>query len=94
MHGGLAVLDGIHRLSLGTLAGALGTLICDRAGTLPDGTKMVPEAGRYQFDWVVCFTVSTHYFLKTCHMLWIFWHDDFHDYDFRSLYNIDLLVPS
>ena len=45
LNGGLAILDGIHRLPLGALAGALGTLLCDRAGTLPDGTKMVPEAG-------------------------------------------------
>eukprot|EP00435_Cladocopium_sp_Y103_P037254 s938_g9.t2 len=43
LNGGLAILDGIHRLPLGALAGALGTLLCDRAGTLPDGTKMVPE---------------------------------------------------
>lgn len=44
LEGGLAILDGIHRLPLGTLAGALGALLCDRGGVLPDGTKMVPEA--------------------------------------------------
>eukprot|EP00434_Breviolum_minutum_P034880 symbB.v1.2.030877.t1/scaffold3524.1/size54796/2 len=43
LEGGLAILDGIHRLPLGALTGALSQLLLDRAATLPDGTKMVPE---------------------------------------------------
>lgn len=38
-------MDGIHRLPLGALTGALSQLLLDRAATLPDGTKMVPEDG-------------------------------------------------
>lgn len=41
----MAILDGIHRLPLGALTGALSQLLLDRAATLPDGTKMVPEDG-------------------------------------------------
>lgn len=40
--GGLALLDGIHRLPRGTLAGALATLCTDRfLPTLPDGSRLV-----------------------------------------------------
>jgi MoxR-like ATPase len=40
--GGLALLDGIHRLPRGTLAGALATLCTDRSlPTLPDGSRLV-----------------------------------------------------
>ncbi|CAE7027981.1 unnamed protein product [Symbiodinium natans] len=49
MEGGLAVLDGIHRLTPGALAGALGRLLCDRAAALPDGTKLVPEEQWHQW---------------------------------------------
>ena len=42
---GLAILDGIHRLSPGALAGAVGRLLCDREAVLPDGTRIVQQAG-------------------------------------------------
>eukprot|EP00930_Biecheleria_cincta_P096896 TRINITY_DN88669_c0_g1_i1.p1 TRINITY_DN88669_c0_g1~~TRINITY_DN88669_c0_g1_i1.p1 ORF type:complete len:1490 (+),score=245.98 TRINITY_DN88669_c0_g1_i1:43-4470(+) len=42
--GGLAVLDGIHRLATGALAGSLGRLLCDRAFQLPSGEQLVPWA--------------------------------------------------
>ena len=41
---GLAVLDGIHRLSPGALAGSVGRLLCDREAVLPDGTRIVQQA--------------------------------------------------
>ncbi|CAJ1380979.1 unnamed protein product [Effrenium voratum] len=44
LEGGLAILDGVHRLAAGALSGAIGRLLCDRAATLADGTKLVPEA--------------------------------------------------
>lgn len=45
LEGGLAILDGIHRLPCGALAETLGRLLCDRAADLPDGTKLVPQEG-------------------------------------------------
>lgn len=45
LEGGLAVLDGVHRLPGGALAGAVGRLLTDREGALPDGTRLVPQAG-------------------------------------------------
>jgi len=42
--GGVAVLDGVHRLPPGLLCGALGRLFSDRALHLPDGTQLVPKA--------------------------------------------------
>ncbi|CAE7780682.1 unnamed protein product [Symbiodinium sp. CCMP2592] len=44
LQGGLAILDGIHRLSAGALAGAVGRLLCDREAVLPDGTRIVQQA--------------------------------------------------
>eukprot|EP00439_Symbiodinium_sp_Y106_P013382 s2869_g1.t3 len=44
LQGGLAILDGIHRLSPGALAGAVGRLLCDREAVLPDGTRIVQQA--------------------------------------------------
>ncbi|CAK9001932.1 von Willebrand factor A domain-containing protein 8 (PEX7-binding protein 2) (P7BP2), partial [Durusdinium trenchii] len=43
LEGGLAVLDGVHRLPGGALAGAVGRLLTDREGALPDGTRLVPQ---------------------------------------------------
>ena len=45
LSGNVAVLDGVHRLAPGTLAGALAPLLSDRSSpTLPDGGRLVsPE---------------------------------------------------
>jgi len=42
LSGGLAILDGVHRLPHGALAGTLGRLLCDRAIQLSNGTQLVP----------------------------------------------------
>jgi len=41
IRGDVAVLDGVHRLAPGVLAGSLGRLICDGEAQLPDGRRLV-----------------------------------------------------
>ncbi|KAH8094434.1 ATPase [Aureococcus anophagefferens] len=44
LDGGLAVLDGAHRLAPGVLRSTLGRLLSDREIQLPDGTRLVSPA--------------------------------------------------